>query len=161
MAATSPETPVFSSAPSSQSAIDPRAAQAVETFYAARGGSPVWLRAGADSNAARELVGVLQRATLDGLSSGPRFAAQAQAMLARAQSGNVADVVAADRFLSTALVAYVSALQTPPAGMTYADARAMPRRDSAARILADAAAAPSLANYVRKISDVNPLYAQL
>ncbi|MEO7277530.1 MAG: L,D-transpeptidase family protein, partial [Sphingomicrobium sp.] len=42
-----------------------------------------------------------------------------------------------------------------------ADARAMPRRDSAARILADAAAAPSLANYVRKISDVNPLYAQL
>jgi murein L,D-transpeptidase YcbB/YkuD len=37
----------------------------------------------------------------------------------------------------------------------------MPRRDSAAAILARAAAAPSLTAHVRSISGVNPIYAQL
>jgi murein L,D-transpeptidase YcbB/YkuD len=45
--------------------------------------------------------------------------------------------------------------------MTYADKWVMPRRDSAAAILARAGAAPSLAAHVRSVSAVNPLYAQL
>ena len=56
---------------------------------------------------------------------------------------------------------YVEALQTPPAGMTYADRWVAPRRDSAAAILAKAGAAPSLAAYVQQVSAVNPLYAEL
>ena len=140
---------------------DAAADQAVSAFYVSRGGAPLWVRGGADSAAARELIGILQRAQLDGMPSGPGYAAQAQALLARAQMGDPGALAAADRLLSAGWVQYVEALQTPPAGISYADRWVTPRRDSAATILARAAAAPSLAAYVHKVSEVNPLYAQL
>jgi L,D-transpeptidase YcbB len=154
VAATSPALP-------SGANYDAAADQAVNAFYASRSGAPLWLRSGADSAAARELIGVLERAQLDGLASGPGYAAQAQALIARAQTGDPSALAAADRLLSTGWVQYVEALQTPPPGITYADSWVAPRRDSAATILARAAGAPSLAAYVHKVSDVNPLYAQL
>ncbi len=135
--------------------------QAISNFYAARNGAPLWLRSGSDSAAARELIGVLERARLDGLLNGPAFAAEAQALLARASTGDPAALANADRLLSAAWVQYVAALQTPPAGMTYADSWVAPRRSSPGQILAAAAAAPSLAAHVRKVSQVNPIYAQL
>jgi murein L,D-transpeptidase YcbB/YkuD len=135
--------------------------QAVNAFYASRGNAPFWLRSGADSSAARELIGALERAPLDGLASGPALAAEAQALLAHAQSGDPAALAQAERLLSTAWVRYVQTLQTPPTGMTYADNWVAPRRDTPGQILARAAGAPSLAAYVRSVSNVNPLYAQL
>ena len=54
-AATIPELPAFE-----RGLILPPT-PAVNAFYAARAGAPLWLRAGADSSAARELIGVLQR----------------------------------------------------------------------------------------------------
>ena len=152
-AATSPELATSAN-------YDPAAEQAVSAFYASRAGAPLWLRSG-NSAAASELIGVLQRASLDGMPGGPAFAAQAQALITRAQTGDPAALAAADRLLSTAWVHYVEALQTPPNGITYADRWVAPRRDSPATILAHAAAAPSLAGFVRKVSDVNPLYARL
>src|ERR1043165_5394232 len=112
------------------------AQQAVASFYAARGGARIWLRSGADGNGARELIGVLERAPLDGLQSGPALAAQAQALLARAQSGDPAALSAADRLLSTAWVLYVQALQRPPLGIIYADSWARPRAATPSQILA-------------------------
>src|SRR5438105_12630155 len=141
--------------------FDPAVDQAASAFYASRSGLPLWFRAGADSSAARALIDALQRASLDGFPGGPALAAQAQLLIIRAQAGDPAALTAADRTLSTAWVQYVEALQTPPDGMTYADAWVRPRRDSPATILARAAAAPSLAAYVRNISAVNPIYAQL
>jgi murein L,D-transpeptidase YcbB/YkuD len=134
---------------------------AVSGFYAARNGAPIWLRSGPDSSAAHELIGVLQRAALDGMPSGPALADQTQALIGRAQTGDPAALAAADRLLSSAWIDYVQALQTPPAGITYADQWVAPRRDNPATILARAAAAPSLAAYVRSISQVNPIYAEL
>jgi L,D-transpeptidase YcbB len=154
MAATNPELP-------SAVNFDPAADQAVNAFYAARGGTPLWLRNGAGSGAAHELIGGLQRAPLDGMPGGPAVAAQAQTLLDRASGGDPTALAAADRLLSVAWVQYVEALQTPPAGMTYADRWVRPRRDSAATILAQAATAPSLVAHVRGVSQVNPLYAQL
>ena len=122
-AATSPELPL--SGTEAGSAI-----QAVDAFYQARHGAPLWLGAGKDGTA-RELVTVLQRASLDGFASGPAIAAQAQALLGRAASGNPAALASADRLLSSAWVQYVQALQTPPAGMTYADAWVRPRQETA------------------------------
>ena len=61
--------------------------QAVDAFYAARGGRPLWAANGA---ATGELLNALQRAPLDGLASGPELAAQAQALMARAQAGDAA-----------------------------------------------------------------------
>jgi len=154
MAATNP---AFPNAANYDAAAD----QAVNAFYAARRGAPLWLRSGADSAAARELIGVLERAQLDGMPSGQGYAAQAQALIAQAQSGNPTALAMADRLLTTGWVQYVEALQTPPSGITYADSWVTPRRDSPASILARAAAAPSLAAYVRKVSQVNPLYAEI
>jgi murein L,D-transpeptidase YcbB/YkuD len=154
-AATTPELP------GAAIQVSPSAAQAVQAFYANRGGAPLWLRSGADSTAARELIGILDRAPLDGLDNGPMLAAEAQALLARAQSGDRSAVDAADRLLSAAWVSYVQAVQRPPAGMIYADAWVTPRSQSAMEILQRTAAAPSLSAYVRSVSEVNPLYAQL
>jgi murein L,D-transpeptidase YcbB/YkuD len=141
--------------------ISPSATQAVSTFYATRHGAPLWLRSGADSSAAHELIGILQRAQLDGLDSGPALAMQAQDLIVRAQSGDPAALGAADRLLSAAWVSYVQALERPPSGMIYEDSWVMPRRESPLQILNRAANSSSLAAYVRSASEVNPLYAQL
>ena len=152
-AATSPAFPTVENNDSSDAAV--------AQFYASRGGSPLWLRSGADSSAARELIGVLERAAVDGMASGPALAARAQALLNRAQGGDAAALDAADQLLSTAWVQYVQAIETPPSGMKFADHWVAPRRDSALTILGRAAAAPSLAAYVQRVSEVNPLYAEL
>jgi murein L,D-transpeptidase YcbB/YkuD len=153
-AAASPEVP-------GRAATYAVANDAIGNFYAARNGAPLWLRGGTSNSAANELMAVLQRSALDGFASGPAIALQVQGLLARASTGDTESLAAADRLLSKAWVSYVQAIQTPPAGMTYADKWVLPRRDTAATILARAASAPSLANYVRKVSAVNPVYAQL
>lgn len=152
-AATTPEVPSV--------AISPSAEQAVNIFYASRRGAPLWLRGGADSAAARELIGVLDRAPLDGLDSGPALAARVEAMIASAQAGDPAALGTADRLLSAAWVSYVEALQRPPAGMIYADSWVMPRRSTPMQILQGAASAQSLAAHLRSIAQVNPIYAEL
>ena len=154
-AATSPELPAAAVQ------VSPSALQAVDSFYASRGGAPLWLRSSGDGSAARSLISILQRSSLDGLDSGPAFAAQAQALVARAQAGDPAALRSADRLLSAAWVSYIQALQQPPSGMIYADSWVRPRLESPAQILARTAAAPSLSAYVRSVSQVNPLYAQL
>src|SRR4051794_5199679 len=78
-AATTPEVPIRAPAGS--------VAPAVDAFYASRGGAPLWLRSGSNSLAANELIGILQRAPLDGLASGPALALQAQLLAARASIG--------------------------------------------------------------------------
>ena len=154
-AATTPELP------GAAVQVSPSAIQAVDSFYASRGGAPLWLRGGADSFAARALVGILERAELDGLDSGPELAAQAESLMAQAQTGDPAALRAADRVLSAAWVSYVQAIQRPPSGMIVADPWARPRVLSPMEILQRTAAAPSLSSYVRSVSEVNPLYAQL
>lgn len=140
---------------------DRPAEQAIDAFYASRAQAPLWLKGGADSAAAHELLGVLERASLDGFPNGPALAAEAKSLIASGETGNPASLPAADRLLSAAWVQYVQALETPPKGMTYSDPWVAPRHDSPATILARAAAAPSLAAHVRSVSAVNPLYAQL
>ena len=129
---------------------------AINNFYASRNGAALWSPA-----AATALIATLERASLDGMASGPAIAAQARALMARANAGDVAARGEADRLLSSAWVQYVQALRTPPAGMTYADQWVAPRVLSPGTILAQAAAAPSLAAHVRQVSAVNPLYARL
>src|SRR2546430_7286725 len=114
-------------APSSAAALTPGAGisvspvgQAVDAFYASRRGAPLWLRGGGNSGA-NELMAILQRAPLDGLASGPALALQAQMLIGRANTGDAKALADADRLLSTSWVMYVQALQTPAAGMAYAD----------------------------------------
>ena len=141
--------------------VSPSALQAVDAFYANRGGAPLWLETSQGSSPERELLAVLDRAPIDGFENGPELAAQAEALIARAGTGDPSALRAADRLLSIAWVSYVQTLQRPPSGMIYADSWVMPRRDSPAQILARAGSARSLAAYVRTVSDVNPIYSQL
>src|SRR5690349_16178180 len=151
-AATSPELP----APGSS--IGGAADQAVSAFYARRSEAPLWL---SNSSASNALLNALQRASLDGMPNGPSIALQAQALMARASTGDAQARASAERMLSTAWVLYVQALQRPPSGMTYADNWVAPRAETPAQILAKAAAASSLSSHVRAVSAVNPVYAQL
>jgi murein L,D-transpeptidase YcbB/YkuD len=147
--------------PTIGTSVAPSGHGAVGAFYASRGGAPLWLKSPAEAAAAREFISVLRRAPFDGLASGPALAAQAEALLARAASGDAAARTSAEQLLSTAWTLYVGALQSPPPGMAIADSWAAPRRDTPGQILARAAAAPSLAQHVRTVSAVNPVYAQL
>jgi murein L,D-transpeptidase YcbB/YkuD len=106
-------------------------------------------------------MSLLERAPLDGFNTGPALVAQARNLLERGRAGDRAAISSADQLLSAAWVRYVTTLQAPPPGMTYADSWVQPRRDSASTILARAAAAPSLPAHLREVSKVNPIYAQL
>jgi len=143
-------------------AVPERAAPAADplsAFYAARGNAPLWLANGSATTAAQQLLGVLDRAPLDGLANGPELAARARTLIARSAGGDARAASEADRLLSGALILYVQAVQTPPPGMTYSDEWVAPRRSSPAQILASAGAAPGA--YVAKVSAVNPVYARL
>lgn len=142
-------------------AISGSADGAVSSFYAYRNGGALWLKDGPDSGAARELIGVLEGAHLDGMASGPALAAQARALLSRARAGDPAALRSAERLMSTAWVLYVQTLQRPPAGMTIADGWAAPRQQRPLEILQRAALANSLAAHVRSTAAVNPIYAEL
>ena len=126
----------------------------VAPFYAARAGAPVWL-ADADSRAAAaKLVDILKRAPIDGLADGPALASSVEAALA---SGTPAD----DQIISTAFVRYVQALRGPVNGVSFGDPTLQLQPPSASAVLVEATAAPSLADYVDAISNVNPIYAAL
>ena len=147
--------------PNEASRAAPGVDQAVGAFYASRTSAPLWLKSPDDVAAARNLISILRRAPLDGLASGPALAAEAEARLARAATGDASARANAERMLSRAWAVYVGALQAPSHGMTVADSWVAPRHDSPGQILARAAAAPSLADHVRRVSAVNPIYAQL
>ena len=81
--------------------VSPSALQAVDAFYAGRGGAPLWLQTSQGSSSERELLAVLERASIDGFDNGPELAAQAEALIARAQNRrSLSARAAADRLLS-------------------------------------------------------------
>ena len=143
-----------------QSATVPVAA-AVASFYDSLHTQPIWFRGGANTAAIAQLTAILQRAPLDGFPEGPQLAAQVQAAAAQAASGNQSDVNNAERILSTAWVQYVQAIKKPTTGMIYAYPVLEPQGDRADQILLTTAAAPSLADYLASVSDVNAIYKQL
>lgn len=151
--------PASAQAPSSSAPVP--AASAVTSFYDTWHAQPIWFRSGPDDAAVTQLVSILQRAPFDGFAEGPQVAAQVQAAVAQARSGNAADVATAERILSTAWVQYVQALKKPTTGMIYAYPVLQPQGSRADQILLTAGAAPSLANYLAATANLNPIYTQL
>src|SRR5689334_6864788 len=96
------------------------AAAGVSAFYNTWQSQPIWFKGGVSNPAIGELVSILQRAPFDGFAGGPQLAQQVQAAVAQAQSGNQAEVTAAERVLSTAWVEYVQAVKKPTTGLIYA-----------------------------------------
>ena len=126
----------------------------VAPFYAAHPGTLLWLRDAGTRAAAARLVDVLKRAPIDGLADGPQLAGAVEAAIARGQSLD-------DQTISTAWVRYVQALDRPVDGVSFGDPSLKLQPPTAAAILSDAAAAPSLTAHIDGVANVNPLYAAL
>ena len=137
------------------------AATSVAAFYSSYNTQPIWFRNGAENPAIPQLIAILQRAPFDGFAEGPQLAAQVQAAVAQARTGDKAATASAEGILSTAWVQYVQAIKRPTPGMIYAIPYLRPRGTRTDEILLTAAAAPSLTNYLTNTSNLNPIYAQL
>jgi len=151
-----------SAQPVAQSTLaPPAAADDISAFYNAYKPQPIWTRAGINEAAAAQVVAILQRAPFDGFAVGPQLAAQVEAAVAQARTGDPSATAAAERALSGAWVRYVQALKRPTAGMIYAYPVLKPLGSRTEEILLTAAAAPSLSTYLSATANVNPIYAQL
>ena len=134
---------------------------AVNVFYAARNSAPLWLGQGRDGAAARDVIGILKRAQVEGLAEGPAIAAQVEALMARGSTGDRDALLTADRLLSTGWVHYVQMLRRPAPEMTYAESWIAPRTQTPQEILKLASTARSLDEHVRAIAAVNPIYSAI
>ena len=132
----------------------------ISRFYNASKNAPIWFRSG-QAEAAPLLASILQRSAIEGFTRGPQLAAEVEAAIAKAQSGDPAALLAADRVLSTAWIAYVQAIHKPTPGMLYGEKWVTPVVPSSFAILGKAFRAPSLTDHIKTISDVNPIYAGL
>ena len=132
----------------------------VGRYYDATRNAPIWFRSG-QTDAGPMLIEILKRAPIEGVTRGPELAAEAEAALAKAQTGDAAAVQAAERVLSNAWVTYVQAISKPTPGMLYGEKWVTPTTPGTFQILSLALKAPSLAAHLKSVSDINPIYAAL
>ena len=132
----------------------------ISRFYSASKNAPIWFRSG-QAEAGPALVEILRRSPIEGFSRGPALAAEVEAALAKAQTGDPAAVQAAERTLSAAWIAYIRAIHAPTPGMLYSEKWVTPAPPSSFAILRQALHAPSLAQHLKAASDLNPIYAAL
>ena len=127
-------------------------------FYDATRNKPIWFRAG-QAEAGPELINILRRSSIEGFSRGPQLAADVEAALAKAQTGDAAALQQAERVMSGAWVQYVQAISAPTPGMLYGEKWVTPTIPSAFQVLSKALNAPTLALHLKSVSDINPIYA--
>lgn len=134
----------------------------VRHYYERRQFPQIWFGARGGDAAISQLMTVLRRAPIDGFTNGPSIAATVEATVQRARASNdPMQMKAAELALSAAWADYVQALKRPSNNVIYGDpslALAPPHVD---RTLALAEAAPSLAQHVESISQVNAHYAAI
>lgn len=134
----------------------------VASFYVYRHYAPFWLsRAGVAGPGVAPMLAILKRAQFDGFADGPALAAQAEAAIAAAQDGNAVKVASAERLLSSTWVRYVQALKAPARGVEYAVPYLAPQPVRGENVLFDAFRASSLEQYLKSVSEPNPIYVQL
>jgi murein L,D-transpeptidase YcbB/YkuD len=160
MAAGSVSAQTTSGAPATPTISTTTSVDDYSRFYAASKNAPIWFRSG-QAEAGPLLVSILRRASIEGFSRGPQLATDVEAALAKAQTGDAAALQDADRVLSRAWVAYVQALHAPTPGMLYGEKWVTPVVPTTFAILGQALRAPSLAEHLKSISDVNPIYSAL
>jgi len=131
----------------------------ISRFYTASKNAPIWFRSG-QADAGPMLVTILRRAPLDGFARGPQLASDVEAALAKVQA-NPGASLEAEYVMSSAWIAYVQAIHAPTPGMLYGEKWVTPTVPSSFQVLREALHAPSLAQHLKSISDINPIYAAL
>jgi murein L,D-transpeptidase YcbB/YkuD len=129
----------------------------IASFYRARGGAPLWFspRSG---NAAQQLLTLLSTARADNLNPNRYNVKGVARAIQAAQRG---DVGRSEQVLSQAFVAFARDVRHDPGGVIYVDTELKPTPPSAAALLAQAAAAPNLADYVENEGWMSPIYGKL
>jgi murein L,D-transpeptidase YcbB/YkuD len=133
----------------------------IAAFYRSRGGAPLWLspRSGA---AAQQLMQLLATAQADNLDPRRYNVRALQRALVAARTGNSAAIQRAEVALSQAFISYVRDVKRDPqVGIVYVDPELKPGAPSARGVLAQAAAAPSLTDYLSQLAWMHPIYGQL
>ncbi|WP_162888139.1 L,D-transpeptidase family protein [Sphingomonas mesophila] len=133
----------------------------VNYFYERRQEAPIWFSGAGGAQAIADLLTILRRSAIDGLPQGPQYAAQVEAMVLAAQSGDAVARNTAERALSTAWVDYVQALQRPSTNVIWGDPYLVLKPSAPDRILTLLGAAPSIGQHVATVAAVNPYYAAL
>ena len=123
--------------------------------------APSWF-APSSSNAAQKLVALLATAEADGLNPRRYDAKRLSRLVGAASAGDPVARRQAEQALNSALVVFVrDQKHDPNVGIIYVDRELRPAAPAPATILAEAARAPNLADYVEKMGWMNPIYAQL
>jgi len=133
----------------------------VRYFYERRNYAPIWFRAEAGDQAIGQLLSILRNAPIDGVANGPQVAASVEAAVAAARTGDAMKQKEAELALSAAWVDYVQGLQRPTSNVIWGDPALAMKPTHPDRILALAAAAPSVASHLLSVSSINPIYAKL
>lgn len=133
-------------------------------FYGARNYQPLWFTLeGAPIPAVKSFLQLAETASYDGLGSGALNPAELASALQQAQQeASPAAVARAEILLSQSFASYVRASRrVPPVGMTYEYILLQPQASSTFETLREAAAAPSLNDYITEMRWMHPLYAPL
>jgi murein L,D-transpeptidase YcbB/YkuD len=135
----------------------------ISSFYA-YGTGALWIDAdGSLDPAAGELLQLIETADQDGLDPTALHARELAAAVAQAQADRTPAALAnAEAMLSQTFAAYVAALRNESgAAMKYESLQLAPQKLGDYYTLARAAEAPSLADYIRDMGWMHPLYAPL
>jgi murein L,D-transpeptidase YcbB/YkuD len=144
-----------------QSANLPTSGQ-VRSFYAGWRYSPIWFNGKTAKPAVNELIQILQRAPLDGLSPGPQYATQVQAAVNQAVAVGTPEAIAfAEHTLSEALVLYAQVMKRPASSYIVAHQHLAPKPPTADQVLRTAAGAPSLERYLSQVANPNSIYTSI
>lgn len=134
---------------------------AVRYFYERQHYTPLWFKAGAGSPAIGQLLSILRTAPIDGMANGPQVAANLEAAVLAAQSGDEMKRKEAELALSAAWVDYVQTIQKPTSNVIWGDPYLALKPSNPDRILALLSAAPSISSHLQSVSMVNPIYAKI
>jgi murein L,D-transpeptidase YcbB/YkuD len=132
----------------------------IAAFYRARGGAPLWFAPGS-GNAAQQLLVLLSTARSDNLNPNRYNVKGVARAIQAARSGDPGAIQRGEVVLSQALAAFARDTRHDPGGIIYIDPELKPTPPSALTLLRQAAAAPSLADYVENVGWMNPIYGKL
>ena len=135
---------------------------AIDEFYRARDGRPLWFSGSFGASPAEQLVAILESADLDGLDPRDYESQSLSRAMGAAWGGSPREVGQADLLLSRAFVAYVRDLRSSgSSGTIFVDRELSPPVPEAREILEAAATAPSLNAYILGMGWMHPIYGQI
>jgi murein L,D-transpeptidase YcbB/YkuD len=134
----------------------------IAAFYAARGNRPLWVTRGALRPGAERATALLAAAADHGFDPARFRAAEVQAALAAARTGEAAALARFELLLSRGFTAYVRDLRAPASNpMLQVEEGLAPAPPSPRMLLESLASAPSLSEGVAAATRMNPLYGAL